>query len=88
MAKTPLGSDYDRMRARRRRIIKRMKGGSGISGKSNFRGHASSLGDATSDAGSGGTGIPFDPTILIYLLILGDFVFLATLAWLGFGANG
>lgn len=74
MGKSSKGSDYSRMRARRERNTRRFYRKFGEDHKrQNFRSHVSGLADATSDSGTGGSGIKFDPTILVYLIILFGF---------------
>lgn len=63
---------FDQMRARRRRIMKRLSGSSrGASGAGGMRTQSSNAADATSDAGSGASSSLFDPTLMIYLLVFG-----------------
>ncbi|MAK60769.1 MAG: hypothetical protein CMK09_07305 [Ponticaulis sp.] len=61
---------FDQMRARRRRIMKRLAGrAGGASGSGGIRTQSSNAADATSEAGNGASSSLFDPTLMIYLLV-------------------
>lgn len=88
MAKSPKGSDYDRMRRRRNRQMRKLHGKPLQPSSTPFAQYgAGRIAQATEKAGSGGSGIPFDPTMLIYFLILVAFAVMVSAAFMGFGAN-
>ncbi len=65
---------YDRMRARRGRIMKRLAGKSKSSTGSSLRTQTSNASDSTGEAGSGAR---FDPALWIYIILfIGFFVIL------------
>ena len=71
MAKSPLGSDYDRMRARRNRRMKRIGTKTPDSGsKSPIRSHVSPLADATGEINSKFGGFRINISIVVYVALL------------------
>lgn len=78
---------YDRMRARRARIMKRLDAKSASNSNSNLKTHYAAATQATGEVTGGQSGRVFDLTMIIYLILLCVPFLIAILGFMGHGAN-